>query len=326
MVKGRPYILGAADLNTRIRISRMLTLEKWSKPRVIVDKFSYIHTGNVGVLVTADKVQTSIKNGRDKDVYVMYAFLDHDDLMQPWRISNPARDRLRDNKNTMKDFFNIEYTLSEEGVMVPYGPKHAQVILRVNNEELCGLSERYLWDLETNELNFMRLSIDPGWGSAHGFVVYDPVSDFYWMVSHYNRDSARDVWDTALYIPTMRTCATDRSILGLYYNKHLSEAWHLAGFVSYSPDFARHASYPFLVIDGDDLVFVARAHLGGPYNETTVNHGKRICKVFTDSLVTANNHNSNMVIFNRISNFRQYIHPMMWYGDRMDNPWEEEGY
>lgn len=77
--------------------------------------------------------------------------------MQPWRISEPARDRLRDNKDTMKDFFNIEYTLSEEGVMVPYGPKHAQVILRVNNEELCGLSERYLWDLETNRLEFMRV-------------------------------------------------------------------------------------------------------------------------------------------------------------------------
>lgn len=152
-------------------------------------------------------------------------------------------------------------------------------------------------------------------------MIYDQVSEFYWMVSHYNRDNGRNIDDTSLYIPSQRSCAIDRSILGLYYNKRLTDSWHLAGFVSYSSDFAHHASYPFLVQDGDDLVFVARAHLGGPYNETTVNHGQKVCAAFKHAHVTANNHNSNMVIFNRISNFRQYIHPMMWYGRRKDNPW-----
>jgi len=317
------YILGAGDLNTKIRISRMYSVDDWSPTAVIVDSFHTIHTGNVGVLVTLDKVQTCIKNGRDQDVYVLYAFIEQDDLMKPWRISNTARDKMRDYKHSIRDLFNIEYLLSEEGVMVPYGRKYAQIILRVNNEELFGLSERYIWNLETNHLHFLKLSVDPGWGSAHGFVIYDQVSKFYWMVSNYGRDTNRDVYDLPLYIPKAKTCSVDRSILGLYYNKHLTDSWHLAGFVSYSSDFAHHASYPFLVQDGDDLVFVARAHLGGPYNETTVNHGKQVCTAFAVDTVTANNHNSNMAIFSRITNFRQYIHPMMWYGRRKDNPWAQ---
>jgi len=312
------YIIGAGNQNTRIVISKMKFLDSWSKPVAItsLSLVRNVHTGNVGVLVTEDFVQTSIKNGREGQLlYVLYANHKTDDLLKPWKLSNGVQDPLKVHKEEIADLLNIEYTLTEEGVMVPYGEEHAQVIFRVNNEEICGLTQRYLWNYQHKNFTFLRLSVDPGWSTAHGYVVFDPPSELYWMVSHYGRDSRRDILDTALWIPPTRACEVDRSILGLYYNRGLSSDWHLAGFVSYSPDWAHHASYPFITIDGDDLIFVGRAHLGGPYNETTVNHGKRVCVAMQDGSATANNHNSNMVVFSRVSDFRQYVHPMMYFNN-----------
>ena len=77
--------------------------------------------------------------------------------MKPWKISNIVEDTLRVQQKVLQTLFHMTDTSSEEGVMIPYGPKHAQVIMRVNNDELCSLSHRLLWNLETNELHFFKV-------------------------------------------------------------------------------------------------------------------------------------------------------------------------
>ena len=58
------------------------------------------------------------------------------------------------------------------------------------------------------------------------------------------------------------TCSVDRSTLALHYSSNLVD-WIKAGFVDYTLAYHRHFANPDMLIDGDDLLVVSEASMGG---------------------------------------------------------------
>ena len=58
------------------------------------------------------------------------------------------------------------------------------------------------------------------------------------------------------------TCSVDRSTLALHYSSNLVD-WIKAGFVDYTLAYHRHFANPDMLVDGDDLLVVSEASMGG---------------------------------------------------------------
>jgi hypothetical protein len=65
-----------------------------------------------------------------------------------------------------------------------------------------------------------------------------------------------------LEMPLNSSCEIDRSTLALHYSPDLAH-WTEAGLVDYTLALHRHVTYPSMLVDGDDLLVVARAAIGG---------------------------------------------------------------
>jgi hypothetical protein len=63
-------------------------------------------------------------------------------------------------------------------------------------------------------------------------------------------------------IPDNETCSADRSTLALHYSGNLVD-WTQAGLIDYTLAFHRHFTQPSMLIDGDDLLVVTEASIGG---------------------------------------------------------------
>ncbi|KDD75838.1 hypothetical protein H632_c476p0, partial [Helicosporidium sp. ATCC 50920] len=105
-------------------------------------------------------------------------------------------------------------------------------IMRVNNDWMCDLAALVAYDDHLADQGggfhgrFLRYTNVPGLGVGHPAIVYDEVSDLYWMASNVNRDSTRR-WrqpteatdaEPALHITPFSKCEIDRSTLALFYS------------------------------------------------------------------------------------------------------------
>jgi len=153
----------------------------------------------------------------------------------------------------------------------------------------------------TLERRFLRFKNVPGLGIGHPAILYDNVTDLYWMASNMNRDSTR-VWRQPwqktlkkLHITPFSHCEVDRTTMGLFYSGNAVD-WWTAGVIDYHLDFAAHFTYPHMIVNdnglGPDLLVVMRA-TAPPANASSPTAG------------FYNNHNSNAISFHRVRNFRQ---------------------
>ncbi|KAI3424245.1 hypothetical protein D9Q98_009601 [Chlorella vulgaris] len=217
-----------------------------------------------------------------------------------------------------------------EGVVTRVHDKHGGnnkllSIMRVNNDMLCDLAALVEYDDSSLlppanasapadgkdgkgggngklGVRFLRYAFIPGLGVGHPAIVYDEVSDLYWMVTNINRDSNRnwkqpdkpDGINPSLHITAFSKCEVDRSTLALYYSSNLV-SWVLAGMVDYHINLGRHFAYPHMLVDGRDLLIVSRAAFA-PWAHDS------------DAVLNGyyNNHNSNTIAFHRVKNFRHY--------------------
>lgn len=76
------------------------------------------------------------------------------------------------------------------------------------------------------------------------------------------------------------------------------------GLVAYSRDWVHSFHYPQFVVDGEDLLIVARSHVKSPLTEETVDRGPDGA---TLGAATAGHHNSNAVTFHRVREFRTLV-------------------
>lgn len=196
-----------------------------------------------------------------------------------------------------------------EGVVTRLQDKHGGngrllSLMRVNNDLACDLAA--VLEIDDSDPasppvgQFQRYTFIPGLGVSHPSIVYDPVTDLYWMASNINRDATRS-WkqpdnptgqEPNLHITAFSKCEVDRSTLGLFYSTNMLN-WVQAGLIDYHVTLGRHFTYPHMITDGEDLVVVSRATFVAGQRESTLKQ-------------YYNNHNSNAVSFHRVRNFRRY--------------------
>ena len=185
------------------------------------------------------------------------------------------------------------------------GDNSLLVHLRVNNDVQCNLGALTEFqdipaegEPEAGRFRgrFVRYTFAPGMATAHPAIVYDEVSDLYWLANNVVRDSLRAYRRKAvaeccqnadgLWITPYSTCEADRSTLGLWYSANGVD-WLWAAVIDSHPDLRHHFTYPNMIVHGDDLLVVTRAHLGD-----------RTHPLFS-------NHNSNAIAFHRVAGFRE---------------------
>lgn len=181
-----------------------------------------------------------------------------------------------------------------EGVPTVMKDGQVLVILRLNNRHQCGLSALFRWnmtDTSPNAYRFWKLGFVPGAASAHPGIVYSPDDGLYYMVNNVPTNSLNSYTEEAedpshkLYISKGAFCQASRNKLGLFVSANAYD-WELADTLFHSKSLSLHSTYPHMLIDGADLVFVTRDNLDK----------KRI----------KGNHRSSSVHFQRVRDFKQY--------------------
>jgi len=142
-------------------------------------------------------------------------------------------------------------------------------------------------------VKFDKYAFVPGLGVAHPAVLYDEESQLMWMVSNFNRNSHRD-WSMLekgvhekVVVPPGSNCESDRSALGLYVS-YSGYDWHFIKMLFVSPKLTEHMTYSALLLDGEDMLVVAR----GNAEESGAPRG---------------NHDSKGIYFTRLKNFRGLV-------------------
>lgn len=131
------------------------------------------------------------------------------------------------------------------------------------------------------EVSFCQFHALPG-GQCKFFIMYDQVSQMFWMLSNIPTDS-HDLYDRGQQLVDAGFVAgpgNERRILALHYGVDALN-WFPAGIVAMWPSPLQAFMYPSAVIDGDDLAFVSRTSRQAP-----------------------NQHDADAVTFHRIKNFR----------------------
>ena len=206
--------------------------------------------------------------------------------------------------DAVADKFGVGYLYWMEGVITRVRDSRATVsdklvsIMRVNNDKVCSLAAVVEFkDSDPKNITgrYAHHKFIPGLSQGHPSIVYDEISDLYWMVSHVNRDSVHG-WQGKngkakfkLALPYPSNCEFDRSTLGLFYSSTLLD-WSQAHIFAHHYDFDGHFTYPHITISGSDLLVVSRA--------TIYPRGLAVDSWY-------NNHNSNSIALHTITNFRQ---------------------
>jgi len=175
-------------------------------------------------------------------------------------------------------------------------------VLRISNPAICDLGAVVEFDFSVGGIGvtgrFLGLKFIPGLSISHPSIVYDEVTELYWMISHSYRSLS------ALVLGKRRRgnrqmskvpCESDRSTLALYFSPD-ALSWHF-GTILANFDFHGHVTYPQMIIYGDSIVFVCRA--------TVYPEGMKVDPYY-------NNHNSNSITYHNISGFRKLV----------DNSWQ----
>ena len=122
----------------------------------------------------------------------------------------------------------------------------------------------------------------PG-GQMKFHIVYDEVTELYWLLSTQSTDSMT----RPELLPDDRYCLPDneRQRLQLHFSKNLFD-WCFAGIVADSGSAGQARSYASMIIDGDDLCILSRS-------------GDQRAK---------SAHNGNLITFHKVSNFRELVY------------------
>jgi hypothetical protein len=240
-----------------------------------------------------------------------------------WRLSNALANPAYAQAEKLNDLFAWHFPVADDGELPPPSDPSAWSgwlegapvrlehlgsgsdvrppilnLLRVAGAPSGNWSARTLFfDAGATPLHakFERFSNDPGMGVTHAGIRWDSESGLYWMVSNVNRESTRDTTGIGL-----KLASQERSNLALHYSRNASD-WFTVGMVAYSRDWVHSFHYPQFIIEGDDLLVIARSHVQSPLCEATVDHGP---DGSTAGVATAGHHNSNAVTFHRVANFR----------------------
>jgi hypothetical protein len=181
------------------------------------------------------------------------------------------------------------YPHAEEGMVVPTPSGGLAVLMRYSNSKLCDLAlhipvhghRTYRFWLGTPSLTAI-----PGFGRTHPGLTYDPATRGYWMVSNVGRSLHNLTKIKAHYYRESQKCIVERNAVGLYFSKDL-DYWYFLGVIDYDNKSWFQLSYPFVTVDGEDLLVTMRT-------TTKFSHGY-------------NNHNANAIYMYRIPQFRDKI-------------------
>jgi arylsulfatase A-like enzyme len=146
-----------------------------------------------------------------------------------------------------------------------------------NMTSICEITD----DGEQLENRFLQYYPMPG-GQNKFHILRDPQTGLYWTATSQVTDSFRDV-EPLLGIGFKGTGGNERRIQVLMYSVDALH-WFQAGFVAFSPDLLGAFNYAWLLVDGDDLLVLCRTSREG-----------------------LNNHDSNLITFHRVENFRQLV-------------------
>jgi hypothetical protein len=131
------------------------------------------------------------------------------------------------------------------------------------------------------QVEFKQFHPLPG-GQCKFFIVFDEVSQLFWMLSNIPTDS-QDLFERAGQLVEKKFIAgpgNERRILTLHYGVDALN-WFPAGVACLWPSPLQAFMYPSAAIDGDDLIFISRTSQRAP-----------------------NQHDADRVTFHRIAQFR----------------------
>ncbi|MBT4822578.1 MAG: exo-alpha-sialidase [Lentisphaerae bacterium] len=230
----------------------------------------------------------------DRQLFVLAGNLSRD-LLDPgsWRCSNAVG--FPGLPEAMKRPINPDYRdhWLEANVVDIRGRLTVIARCRIDDFGTCHLAG--VCDLSDTEhdlkLEFTQFHPFPG-GQQKFHILYDDVSDLYWMVGNL----VTDPQDHTGRFPRLRErgyrggAGNERRILALFYSLD-SLNWLQAGVVAMSKDPMQGFMYSQMLIDGDDLIFAVRTSKAG-----------------------GNNHDAELVTFHRLPHFRSQaldIHPQL---------------
>lgn len=258
----------------------------WTQPSdttngMIFPDRSY-HTAPVPVIIHNGRIWRAMEDekgeggwGKNFRALMLSAPLDSDLLKSSsWTASNP----LGYNGQWLHGKFGG--WLEGNAVVSPQG--QVTNILRVSMTQGGGKAAVVTYDTAGKVASFDSQSgfIDFPGGSTKFHILFDSISNSYWALSnavlkkHENEHSNQGMI---------------RNTLVLMSSENL-EHWNIVDTVLYHPDVAKHGfQYPAFIIDGDDIIFVARTaykdDFGGAYRQ----------------------HDVNYLTFHRISQFRRLL-------------------
>ncbi len=130
-----------------------------------------------------------------------------------------------------------------------------------------------------DEIVFLPL---PG-GQMKFRILYDEVTKLYWLLSTQATDSMVDIYklpENRYNLPN-----NERHRLQLHFSKNMVD-WCFAGMIAMGEDAKQSRHYGDMVIDGDDLLIVARS---GDKDASTA-------------------HNGNIITFHKVKDFRKLVY------------------
>jgi hypothetical protein len=132
------------------------------------------------------------------------------------------------------------------------------------------------------DLKFTRYNSMPG-GQLKFCVLHDDVSHLFWATANPGVDSEDSLgWqEAAKQKGLFKPAASDRRFLMLFYSVDGLD-WFQAGCVAQAPKISQSFMYARPIIDGDDLVIIARSSIHAP-----------------------NQHDADYATFHRVRNFRK---------------------
>lgn len=211
------------------------------------------------------------------------------DPMNPaaWRISNPVPfpgipESLGNAKFTERGSWYLECN-----VVDVRGNLRILNTVKAFGQTTTNLSG--VFDLKDNGkelgLKFTQFNSMPG-GHLKFCVVCDEASKLFWATSNYAVDSQGmlDLWNNTADEQgkkQFKTGGNDRRFLMLSYSLD-GLNWFQAGCVARAPKLSQSFMYGKLMVDGDDLVVIARSNINGP-----------------------NLHDADSATFHRVRNFRE---------------------
>lgn len=111
--------------------------------------------------------------------------------------------------------------------------------------------------------SFSQFHALPG-GQCKFFILHDDVSDFFWMASNMPANSQNALRFRHPKRAFFGSPGNDRRFLLLWYSCDATN-WFPAGFVACAEKLNQSFMYPSMLVDGDDLVLVARTSVNGPH-------------------------------------------------------------